>query len=414
MLVELVRALATDSDWSVFVELVRAGEITTDSEWSGLAELPREELSTDSPWSVLRELLRQGDPSTDSEWSALVELPREETTDSPWSNLLSNVTQDSAWSALARTALPENSPPECLEHLRVVLEPQTSMFLDLSQYLFDPDGDSITIARTSATTPLTVSLSGPGDSVVDTAFTVSASASGGVGPYSYSGEWSYPGGSQLYGQSVSATFRVLGVHTFSVTVTDDDGVTATDSYSLNVRSDVVVNPLTVNISGPGNSVAGTPFTVSASASGGAGPYSYASLWTYPGGSTIYGQSISNTFAVLGTHTFTTTVTDADGITATDSYSLNVRSDVVVDPLTVSLSGPGDSAVDTPFTTSASASGGAPPYSYASLWSYPGGSLHYGQSVSNTFRVLGTHTFTVTVTDSDSVTATDSHSLTVSS
>ena len=106
-------------------------DATLDSEWSSLEEMtPFLEASTDSDWSSLARIIPFLEPSTDSDWSPLVNFPREASTDSDWSSL-------------ERMTL--NSPPVCATLPdRTVVNGQ-SVNVDLSAFLSDPDGDSITI-----------------------------------------------------------------------------------------------------------------------------------------------------------------------------------------------------------------------------------------------------------------------------
>ena len=80
--------------------------------------------------------------TTDSDWSALVNFPREATTDSDWSAL---------------TQFTLNSPPVC-DPLpdRTVVNGQSAN-VDVSAFLSDPDGDSITIEATETSSRISIS-----------------------------------------------------------------------------------------------------------------------------------------------------------------------------------------------------------------------------------------------------------------
>ena len=106
--------------FQVFGEIYIAGPsvATTDSEWSTLESMPSlAPITTDSNWSTLEQMAPE--PSTDSEWSSLVDL----------------------------SGLPAlNSPPVCAPLSDRTVVQDSSIDIDLTSFLSDPDGDSITIA----------------------------------------------------------------------------------------------------------------------------------------------------------------------------------------------------------------------------------------------------------------------------
>ena len=153
-------------------EVVRDGsvEITDTSDWSSLAEFLRQ--IEDSDWSTLVEFARQGAATEDSDWSTLVEFPR-----------TGDVTEDSDWSTLvefSRTAGPD----------------------------------------------LAVQISGDTTATVGADVTLTANPSGGRSPYTY--VWST--GSNR--QTAEVTRSSAGSVTATVTVTDADGDTASNSHTV--------------------------------------------------------------------------------------------------------------------------------------------------------------------------------------
>ena len=271
VLEELPRqGVTTDSDWSSLRELPRAG-VTTDSDWSTLRELPRAGVpivsisvsddmlivgtrtvvswsSTDADSVEVRShnINNLGGPgaliSTDHNgtmnWGlttspGTLEFSIEATnssgtsratvratwtgptTDSPWSSLeelpRAGVTTDSEWSSLEefrRQAVPGvNSRPECDPLPDVELDLGENETLDITAYLYDPDGDDITIhlTRPTVTSPsVTVSVSDSSPDVGDNV-TVSWSITGG---YLTADAVTDPfGGSSLSGSRISVAIH---------------------------------------------------------------------------------------------------------------------------------------------------------------------------------------------------------------
>ncbi|MEX2589915.1 MAG: T9SS type A sorting domain-containing protein [Chitinophagales bacterium] len=125
-------------------------------------------------------------------------------------------------------------------------------------------------------------------------------ASGGDSPYSY--EWSDPL------SQTTPTANNLAPGTYTVTITDNNGCTATEPVIVDEAESptVIVNDATT--SACGNSDA----SLTANASGGDGNY----LYTWTGG--INGGTLSN----LGVGSYEVTVTDGNGCTASTSASVS--------------------------------------------------------------------------------------------
>jgi hypothetical protein len=133
---------------------------------------------------------------------------------------------------------------------------------------------------------------------------LSAIGIGGSTPYSYTWENGSTSGTR--------TESPLTNTTYSVTVTDGNGCSNTDNVN------VVVNALPTADAGTDNEIcfsSGT--TLTASGSGGSGPYNY--LWST--GSSLPSISVSPS----STQTYLLTVTDSKGCTKTDEITITVNS-----------------------------------------------------------------------------------------
>jgi hypothetical protein len=109
-----------------------------------------------------------------------------------------------------------------------------------------------------------------------------------------------------------------GAPTFTVTLTDADSKTATTSYTLTVAAAPSVSTLSL----PDGEI-GAPYSQTVVGTGGTTPYA----WTVTTGSLPVGLAlnsatgvISGTPSTTGAPTFTVTLTDADGQTATRSLT----------------------------------------------------------------------------------------------
>ncbi|MBI2729439.1 MAG: T9SS type A sorting domain-containing protein [Sphingobacteriales bacterium] len=203
--------------------------------------------------------------------------------------------------------------------------------------------------------------------------TASVNAVGGTAPYSYS--WSNGSSSQ--------NISNLAAGVYTVTVKDANGCMATSSYEVTQPA----LPLTANASGTNVSCFnGTNGTASVTVTGGTVPYTYS--WSNGSSS----QNISN----LAAGTYTVTVTDANGCTATSNTSITQPSAIVITigTITNTCSGAGNGSI------SSSATGGTGILTYN--WTGPNGFSKASKNISN--LVAGVYKLTVTDANNCTVTA----------
>ncbi|MFN6380166.1 MAG: T9SS type A sorting domain-containing protein [Flavobacteriales bacterium] len=211
----------------------------------------------------------------------------------------------------------------------------------------------------------------------------SVSPSGGVAPYTYS--WSPSGGS-------AATATGLSVGNYVVTVTGSNGCSAQANITVTQPSALIANAASqTNVSCNG----GSNGAASVSVSGGAGGYTY--NWT-PGNPTGDGTA-SVTGLTAGS--WTCTVTDANGCTATRNFTITQPTALVASAQSqtnVSCNGGSNGAA------SVSVSGGAGGYTYN--WT-PGNPNGDGSA---SISGLGAGTYVCTVTDANGCIASQSFTI----
>jgi len=225
------------------------------------------------------------------------------------------------------------------------------------------------VTATSVSTNVTCNGNGNGSATV--------SPSGGTGPYTYA--WSPSGGT-------AATASGLAVGSYTCVITDANSCTTSQSVTITEPTLLVASATgQTDVSCNG----GTNGTASVTASGGTAAYSFA--WTPAGGNAAAASG-------LGVGSYTCTVTDANGCTATQSFAITEPTALAATSMQTDLTCNGGNNGDAMVMVS----GGTASYSYA--WSPSGGNA---SSASN----LTAGTYTCLVTDANGCTLTQTFNLT---
>jgi Fibronectin type III domain/Putative Ig domain len=257
-------------------------------------------------------------------------------------------------------------------------------------------------------------------------YSQSVAAAAGTNPY----VWSITTGSLPAGLTLgSGTGAITGTPTsagsanFSVTVTDADGQTATQAFAVAVAPAPAppVAPPSITTSSLPAAEVGVDFDQVIAGRGGTTPYQ----WSVSAGSLPSGLSLSPDAGALtgtplatGQDSFTVTLTDANGLTALESYTLEVDAAPAspTPPPAITTTSLPDGADGSPYVVTPDVSGGTGPYSF---W-LSSGTLPSGLSLNpNTGAITGTvapgatsETFTVALTDAEGHTTTKVYTLIV--
>ena len=241
------------------------------------------------------------------------------------------------------------------------------------------------------------------------AYSATLTATGGLLPYTWSVSPALPPGLQLdpRGGIISGAPSQTGANGFTLRVADANSATASQTCSITVGS-----PLTITTSGLSPATKNAPFAQQLSATGGTPPYS----WSLASGALPTGLNLAATGALngvpaaSGTFGFTARVKDNSNQTAQAALTL-----AVADALSITTCPAGSGIVGQPYSSSATANGGQPPYT----WALGSGSVPIGLSfntlngaLTGTPTSAGTYPFSLVVTDRNSTTATQGCTITI--
>ncbi len=192
-------------------------------------------------------------------------------------------------------------------------------------FVFSSSAGTETIGNPPAA--LVVSTASLTGGTVGSSYSQTLAVTGGVSPYS----WAVTGGALPNGLTlatggvISGTPTVAGTFSFTVTVTDFKGTSATKSLSIAVVAPVAT--LSVTTTSLAGATRNVTYSATLAASGGTTPYSWSvSSGKLPTGLTLAVSTgvISGKATKAGTSNFTVRVRDNKGTTATRSLSIVVK------------------------------------------------------------------------------------------
>jgi PKD repeat protein len=273
---------------------------------------------------------------------------------------------------------------------------------------------STTATITPAPIPPSANAGGPYSGVVGSMIgfdgTASSDADGTIASYS----WDFGDGGVASGPSPTHSYSVDGSFTVTLTVTDNDGLTGTDSTSAVINPAGGNTPPVAQANGPYSGTEGS--AVQFSSSGSLDPdgsiVTYA--WDFGDGSMSATANPSHTYVAAGTYNVSLTVTDDAGDSTSDATTATIEANFVNEPPTADANGPyagfvGDTVV---FDGSASTDADGAVVRYD--WDFGDGivAADAGPVPTHVYAAAGQFTVTLTVTDDLGATGSNSSSVTI--
>ena len=222
-------------------------------------------------------------------------------------------------------------------------------------------------------------------------YTSSASASGGVPPYTFTAQGLPPGITMNAQGLLSGLPAQAGTSTATFTVTDSIQNTAS------IQGALTINPPLLTISGnPPAGVVGVPYVATIEADGGADPLAFALAGgALPPGLSFGDGVIRGTPTAPGTFAFVVRVSDSTGFNVTGNFSIRI------DPAPLTIGGGSSTPTGNQGSLLSIAyicAGGVPPYSFSATGSLPAGMSFADCILSGTPTTTGTFQIRLTLMD----------------
>jgi len=242
---------------------------------------------------------------------------------------------------------------------------------------------------------------------VGVAYMAVIGATGGVSPYTFSlaaGSASLPAGLTLYGSAIAGTPTTVGTSKFTLQLQDSAGTTVSQAFTLPIAPP----PLTITTGALSNATAGTPLSITFSATGGYPGYTFSANLAIPGMTVSGTGTLAGTPTTPGTYLFTVIVKDSTGTTASKIFSLTI----LPPPLAILTAALPNGQVGVVYAVQFYAINGQPPYAWAASGAPAGLAMSGAGSFGGTPAADGPFTLTVTVTDAANNQAKQSFPLTI--
>ena len=179
-----------------------------------------------------------------------------------------------------------------------------------------PPAASFTATPTSGSAPLSVAFNGSASSDPD----------GTIVAY----DWDFGDGGSATGPNAVHTFAAAGAYIVTLTVEDDDGLTASESLAILVTEPGNELPVaSFEADPPGSFLVPVTIDFDASASHDPDGTIVAYAWNFGDGDTATGETVSHEYTSYGTYTVILTVYDDDGAPASSVEDIIIKPLVIV-------------------------------------------------------------------------------------
>ena len=270
------------------------------------------------------------------------------------------------------------------------------------------DGDGI-VQPPPANIPPTADANGPYTGTTGIAVSFSSAGSndpdGSIASYA----WDFGDGNTSTQANPSHTYQSAGNYTVSLTVTDNDNASNSDSTAATIADQPPVNvPPVANANGPYTGTAGVAVNFSSAGSNDPDGSIASYAWDFGDGNTSTQANPSHTYQSAGNYTVSLTVTDNNNASNSDSTAATIADQPPVNvPPIANANGPYVGTTDVAVSFSSAGSNDPDGSSVTYSWDFGDGNTSAQANPSHTYQSAGNYNVSLTVTDNAGDTGTDS-------
>ena len=273
------------------------------------------------------------------------------------------------------------------------------------------DAQSTTATITAQPLPPVADAGGPYSAVVGSPVSLDGNNSADPDGSIVTHAWNFGDGGTATGSAPTHTYSVDGTFAVTLTVTDSDGLTSSDTTSANVIPAGVNAPPVAQANGPYTGTSGTAVQFSSSGSADSDGTIAVYAWDFGDGATSSAANPAHAYVAAGTYNVTLSVTDDSGDSASDSTTATIEAAAVNVPPSANAGGPYSGFVGDAISFDGSGSTDTDGSVVRYDWNFGDSttSADAGPSPSHIYSAAGTYAITLTVIDdageSDSATST---------
>ena len=217
--------------------------------------------------------------------------------------------------------------------------------------------------------------------------------------------WDFGDGGFAEGTNVTHTYESDGLYVATLIITDAFGAMSVHNILVTVLNTPPIAEAGADSSG--NEDEALSFSGTGSDPGG-GAVTFA--WNFGDGNSAAGQDVTHAFTKAGAYTVTLSVTDSDGLTATDTCTATISNVAPVAVITVGSGSEEGDIITFSGTSTTDTSSDLPLLIYA--WTFGDGGTASGSSVTHAYVDEGTYTVGLTVTDDDGSSSSTTATMTI--
>ncbi len=275
----------------------------------------------------------------------------------------------------------------------------------------NPDGVTGDLDPVAGGEPPVADANGPYSALVDESITFDGTGSsdpdGDATIASY--EWNFGDGNTGTGATPTHSYAAAGTYNVSLVVTDDTGLTGSDSSTATISDQP--QPPVADANGPYSALVGVSITFDGTGSSDPDGTIVSYAWDFGDGNTGSGATPSHAYAAAAVYNVSLVVTDNDGLTGSASSTATIND--LPQPPVADANGPYSALVGESITFDGTGSSDPDGTIVSYAWNFGDGNTGTGATPTHSYTAVGVYNVSLVVTDNDGNTDSATSTATIS-